>query len=52
MPYDHPYTNTPQKVARPCDHCGADDEPVHPVQTGDGFLILCAACRAEAVGGS
>jgi len=44
--------NESYKTPHPCDHCGVDDEPVHAVQTGDGFLILCETCRAEAVGGS
>lgn len=53
MPYEIPKTDRPQqKAVQPCDLCGQDDEPVHAVQTGDGFLILCEACRAESVGGS
>jgi len=51
-PYDAPDTGNPRKAVQPCDHCGADDEPVHPVQTGGGFLVLCTNCRAEVVGGS
>jgi hypothetical protein len=51
-PYDAPDSQKPQRAVQPCDHCGLDDEPVHPVQTGGGFLILCACCRAEVVGGS
>jgi len=56
MPYQ-PYQSetildTSYKSTHPCDHCGAEDQPVDPVETGDGFLILCEACRVEAVGGS
>lgn len=42
----------PFKSAHSCDHCGADDTPVHAVETGDGFLILCEMCRTEVGGGS
>jgi hypothetical protein len=47
------YMSEPYKAAvQPCEHCGTEDEPVHAVPTGDGFLILCADCRAFVVGGS
>jgi hypothetical protein len=50
-PYD---AERPQesKAYHPCEHCGVDDEPTHPVQTGGGFLTLCASCRGEVAGGS
>jgi hypothetical protein len=50
-PYD---AEQPQehKTFHPCEHCGVDDEPTHPVQTGGGFLTLCASCRGEVAGGS
>ena len=41
-----------EKAAYVCEHCGQDDEPTHAVQSGGGFLTLCASCRAEVVGGS
>lgn len=40
------------KSPHPCDLCGADDEMTHAVETGDGFLVLCGACRSESAGGS
>jgi hypothetical protein len=51
-PYDAPDSDRPQTGSHPCEHCGVDDEPTHPVNTGGGFLTLCASCRAEVVGGS
>ena len=51
-PYDAPDDQKPKETIHPCEHCGADDEPTHPVMSGGGILTLCAACRAEVVGGS
>ena len=51
-PYDASHTGEPKKAVEPCEHCGRDDEPVHPVHSGGGILVLCASCRAEVVGGS
>lgn len=52
-PYDAPKEERrSQQPVHPCEHCGADDEPTHPVMTGGGILTLCATCRAEVVGGS
>jgi hypothetical protein len=51
-PYGQEKTDEPYKSPHPCDLCGADDEPVHAVETGDGFLTLCVTCRSEAAGGS
>ncbi|MEK7748260.1 MAG: hypothetical protein AAB300_04220 [Nitrospirota bacterium] len=53
MPYDsEQQVDSDYKSPHPCDHCGADDEPTHAVQTGDGFVVVCKTCRAEVVGGS
>ncbi len=55
MPYEPEnivVSESHNNASHPCDHCGIDDEPTHAIQTGDGFLILCEACRAEAIGGS
>ncbi len=53
MPYEPENTiSESYRNPHPCDHCGVDDEPTHAVQTGDGFLIVCADCRASVVGGS
>jgi len=51
-PYDAPNSGDSRKTIHPCEHCGTDDEPTHPVQTGGGFLVLCATCRLEVIGGS
>jgi hypothetical protein len=52
-PYDAPEEQrTPNQTYHPCEHCGVDDEPTHPVQSGGGILTLCAQCRSEVVGGS
>jgi hypothetical protein len=51
-PYDAPDSRKPDKAVEPCEHCGRDDEPVHPVHSGAGILILCSSCRSEVVGGS
>ncbi|HUJ79216.1 MAG TPA: hypothetical protein VLY45_02745 [Nitrospiria bacterium] len=52
-PYDAPdREGTQEQQYHPCEHCGIDDEPTHPVQTGGGILTLCALCRSEVVGGS
>ena len=52
-PYDAPdEPNKPDQQYHACEHCGIDDEPTHPVQTGGGILTLCAQCRSEVVGGS
>ncbi len=52
MPYEPVDEEKSYKSVQPCDLCSMDDEPVHAVQTGDGFVIVCASCRAEVVGGS
>jgi len=52
-PYDAPdEQRNADRQYHPCEHCGIDDEPTHPVQTGGGILTLCAQCRSEVVGGS
>jgi hypothetical protein len=52
-PYDAPKEQLPPEPKyHPCEHCGVDDEPTHPVQSGGGILTLCAQCRSEVVGGS
>jgi hypothetical protein len=52
-PYDAPKEHQPPEPKyHPCEHCGVDDEPTHPVMSGGGILTLCAQCRSEVVGGS
>jgi len=52
-PYDAPKEqHPPDQKYHPCEHCGQDDEPTHPIMSGGGILTLCAQCRAEVVGGS
>ncbi len=51
-PYDAPDEVKKDRPIHPCEHCGQDDDPTHPVMSGGGILTLCAQCRAEVVGGS